>query len=93
MMTKADRQAFILVFVCAAILLTFILCSAFSWDYTRRDCEVVKVIGNDVYVVDEGGRTWKFEGRGYRVGEKVDLRMDDNGTPNTITDDTIKAVK
>lgn len=93
MMTKADRQAFILVFACATILLAFILHAAFGWDYTRRDCEVVNVIGNDVYVVDESGRTWTFEGHGYRVGEKVDLRMDDNGTPDYIADDTIKAVK
>ena len=93
MMTKADRQAFILVTLCAVVMLVFILQMAFGWDYTRKDCKVTSIVGNTVYVVDAGGRQWSFEGHGYKVGEKVDLRMDDNGTPDYIADDTIKAVK
>ena len=92
-MTKADRQTTILVVLCAVVMLVFILQMAFGSDYTRRDCVVTSIVGNTVYVVDAGGRQWSFEGKGYKVGEKVDLKMDDNGTPDTIADDTIKAVK
>lgn len=62
-------------------------------NYTRKDCKVVEIIGNDVYVVDASGNEWIFEGKGYRVGDIVDLKMNENGTPNNIKDDTIKAVK
>ena len=74
------------------VVLTICILSACG-NYTRKDCKVVKVIGNDVYVVDASGNEWMFNGKGYRVGDIVDLKMNENGTPNNIKDDTIKAVK
>lgn len=76
--------------ICA--ILTICILSACG-NYTRKGCKVVEVIGNDVYVVDASGNEWVFKGKGYRVGDIVDLKMNENGTPNNIKDDTIKAVK
>lgn len=56
--------------------------------YTRKDCEVVKINGYEVIVEDNIGRLWEFEGEGYTVGDRVDVKMYDNMT-DTIKDDVI----
>lgn len=89
-MMNNDNKAvvrMICVFVVMVIALT--ACTVFGTRYTRKGCEVVNVIGNDVYVVDTCGNRWSFEGKGYKVGQLVDLRMDSAGTDNTIKDDKV----
>ncbi len=62
-------------------------------NYTRPDCEVIAVSRGVVTVEDKGGNVWEFEGSGYCVGDKVDLKMHTNFTHNTFTDDYIVNVK
>lgn len=57
--------------------------------YTRPDCEVVAIKQGVITVQDKGGNVWQFEGWGYRIGDKVDLKMHTNFTHNTFADDYI----
>ena len=60
--------------------------------YVRKDCEVVKVDGYTVSAEDDMGRWWKFEGEGFEVGDRVDLKMFDSFTSG-IKDDQVVGIK
>jgi hypothetical protein len=62
-------------------------------NYTRPDCEVIAVGRGVVTVEDKGGNVWEFEGSGYCIGDKVDLKMHTNLTHNTCADDYIVDVQ
>ena len=61
--------------------------------YTRKGCEVVEVFENEVVVKDRVGNPWSFYGKGFSVGDTVNLRMHDNCSDNNIYDDVIKSVE
>lgn len=60
--------------------------------YTRPNCRVMEVSGEVITVEDKGGNTWEFYGEGYRVGDRVTLKMYTNCTAE-FTDDEIISVK
>lgn len=60
--------------------------------YTRPNCRVMEVSGEIITVEDKGGNIWEFYGEGYRVGDRVNLRMYTNYTAD-FTDDEIISVK
>lgn len=74
------------------IILTIGKLESNSHYYTRKDCEVVKVDGYTVSVEDNMGHWWKFEGEGFEVGDRVDVKMWD-GLTNSIKDDHIVNAK
>ena len=71
----------------------FIMACNFENNYTRKDCKVVEINGNIITVEDNCGYLWDFEGEGYELGQKVDLKMHTTHTINTIIDDYIKSVE
>ena len=60
--------------------------------YARKNCEVIKVDGYIVTVEDNMGRWWDFEGEGFMVGDRVDVKMWD-GLTDSIKDDQIVGIK
>ena len=88
-MTNDNKAVVKMICMFAAMVIVLTACTVFGTRYTREGCKVVNVIGNDVYVVDTCGNRWSFEGKGYKVGQLVDLRMDNAGTDNTIKDDRV----
>ena len=85
-------------FICGLLVVlvfTFIVgcVGGIEHNYIRPDCEVIAVGRGVVTVEDKGGNVWEFEGSGYCVGDKVDLKMHTNFTHNTFEDDYIVKVK
>lgn len=60
--------------------------------YTAK-AEVVRVAGEDVYVVTEDGHEWEFFGEGFAVGDMVEMEMWYSGTDLNKIDDEITSVK
>ena len=64
-------------------------------NYTRKDCDVVKVENGVVRFKDKCGYTWNWEieeNEYFEIGDKVDLRMNDSCSANYIDDDIITKV-
>jgi hypothetical protein len=53
---------------------------------------VENVAGDEITVIDETGNVWAFYGDGMRAGDTVVLLMDNNGTPDDLSDDYIDDV-
>lgn len=87
-MTKIIDKAIRLAIVVAVILVIGRLDYSIGHHYTRKDCEVVKVDSYVITIEDNMGRLWEFEGEGYTVGDRVDVKMFD-GLTDTIKDDVI----
>ena len=51
------------------------------------------VRGSVVVFEDRAGNLWEYEGKGFRVGDEVTLKMNVNGTETYFEDDVIKGVK
>lgn len=90
-MTKREYICGILAFVAIFLLIGF--AGHVEHNYTRKDCEVVKVSGGVVTVEDKCGYLWEFEGTGYDVGVHLDVKMHTNFTHGTIADDYITGIK
>ena len=80
------------------IILTFLAivggCGYYESHYTRKDCVVVSVEEQVVYVEDKGGHLWSYEVEGEApcVGSTVDLHMYTNNTDSYIYDDEVVKV-
>lgn len=59
--------------------------------YTR-EAKVTEVTGENVIVEDTTNNVWSFEGKGFTVGDKVTLKMD-NSCTDCIYDDVIVKVE
>ena len=60
--------------------------------YTREECKVVRVESGVATFEDECGYRWNWEieeNEYFEVGDKVDLKMYNNGSSNYIEDDEI----
>lgn len=79
------------------ILLGIFACtvSYFESCYTRKECEVVNIENDTIWVVDKTDNLWMFdvEENIFEVGEIVDLKMHTNHTESNIFDDIILEVK
>ena len=65
-------------------------------NYTRKECTVTNIDNNIVTIQDKQGHIWEWEKEAneqFIKGEKVNLKMFDNTTDETITDDIIKSVE
>ena len=71
-------------------------------NYERTDCKIVAKCDGALTIQDKSGHCWLWyadsdsEWETYKVmsiGEKVSLKMYDNGTENIIEDDIITAIK
>lgn len=60
--------------------------------YTKENCVVVMVEGDEITVEDKLGYGWTFYGEGFQKGDKVNLTMFDSCT-GTNTDDVIERVE
>ena len=61
-------------------------------NYTMKDCEVVEATKTGALIVDGCGETWYVEDEGFAVGQMVDLRINDNGTPHSGDDEIRKVI-
>ena len=94
MRKRKEIQEFIisLVAFCFAFILLPSIAGYFEHHYTRQ-AEVVEVCGDVVLVEDACGFEWEFYGDGFKVGQKVEMKMYTNFTDNTIFDDEIEKVE
>ena len=78
--------------VLVIMLLVGMFCGAsyYEHNYTRQDCVVVEASPTGAIFEDKCGFTWCVECEGYKVGDKADLKMYDNGTVSYIDDDEVK---
>ena len=84
------KIALVLVFV-----LVFGVCSHFEHNYTRKNCEIVKVENGVVRFEDGCGFHWDWEieeNEYFEVGDFVDLKMNDNCSNGCVSDDIITKV-
>ena len=94
MRRKKEIQKFIigLVAFCFAFILLPGIAGYFEHHYTRQ-AEVIEVRGDVVLVEDTSGFEWEFYGKGFEVGQKVEMKMHTNFTHDTIFDDEIEKVE
>ena len=59
----------------------------------NKEVTVYSVCGDVVTFEDRAGNLWEYEGKGFRVGDEVILKMNVNGTETYFEDDVIKGVK
>jgi hypothetical protein len=55
----------------------------------KLDATVIKVVGDEITVVDSNDSVWSFIGDEFNKGDKVKLTMFNNYTDNIIYDDEI----
>lgn len=63
--------------------------SNYERNYTRKECDVIRIDGEYIVAEDKCGFIWAFKGNGFGIGDKVDLKMHDNMTVNNIDDDKV----
>lgn len=62
-------------------------------NYTKPNCKVVSVTDKDILIEDLNGNLWAFEGEhSFKTGDKVKMKMFDNGTQGYSKDDVIKKI-
>lgn len=84
--------------VVRTIIGTFAFLGVFCWagnleTHYSRQAVVTSVKENEIVVLDNSDHVWAFEGDGYKVGDKVTLKMFTNYTDDNIYDDEIISVK
>ena len=75
----------------AAIAIGTIGAFHYEANYTRENCVVIGHNGYWTMVEDKQGHVWGFEGDFFKVGDKVDVKMNTNGT-KSINDDYVTKV-
>ena len=80
----------ILAFV--VIIVGFIGAGYVENNYTRRDCVVIENKGGYTTFTDKTGYEFTFKGDFYKVGDRIDVKMNTNGT-NSVFDDVVKEVR
>ena len=73
----------------------FLFVGYYEHNYTRKDCEIVKVENGIVTFEDACGFRWQWEieeNEYFEVGDKVDLKMHDNCTNSIVYDDVITKI-
>ena len=64
-------------------------------NYTRKDCEVIRVENGVVTFEDKCGFYWNWEieeNEYFEVGDFVDLKMNDNCSTSYVDDDVITKI-
>lgn len=80
------------------LLILIIACSlcglnCLEHEYTRKDCEVVRVTDKVTLFKDTCGHVWEINDTNYKLGEIVKLKMHDNCTDPIEDDKIIKVIK
>ena len=61
--------------------------------YTRSaEGTIIEVTGEVVAVETADGHVWEFEGKGFEVGQTVDVVFSNNGSSDCVKDDIIQWV-
>ena len=62
-------------------------------NYIKPNCEVINVNNEEVLIEDLNGNLWNFKGEhSFKIGDKVKMKMFDNGTQGHSEDDVIKKI-
>ena len=62
-------------------------------NYTKPNCKIINATGKDILIEDLNGNIWAFEGEhSFKIGDKVKMKMFDNGTQGYSEDDVIKKI-
>lgn len=82
------------ILVVGLLVAGFVGCNWYEAHYTREECTVVSTDNGGIMFKDECGNKWFIEGesRGFKTGDKADLKMHTNFTTNDIKDDVILKV-
>ena len=60
-------------------------------NYTKHNCKIINATSKDILIEDLSGNIWAFEGEhSFKIGDKVKMKMFDNGTQGYSKDDVIK---
>lgn len=84
--------------VICGILAVVIMCGLFGLagyvecNYTRRNCVVIENKGGYTTFTDRTGHQFTFKGDFYKVGDRIDVKMNTNGT-DSVLDDIVKGVR
>lgn len=63
-------------------------------NYIRKDCQITEIGNGLITIEDSVGYEWNALDNGeFTVGDKVSVQMNDNCTPNIISDDIIIKIK
>ena len=63
--------------------------SSYEHNYTKKNCEVIQINDGIATIEDGCGFVWDIDADGLKVGEVVNLRVNDNNTSGTINDDVV----
>lgn len=83
------------IIICGLLVAGFVSVAHIEHNYTRKDCEVVKVENGVVRFEDKCGYVWDWEieeNEYFEIGDKVDLKMYDSCSSSYIDDDEIKRI-
>ena len=62
-------------------------------NYTKPNCKIINATTKDILIEDLSGNIWAFEGEhSFKIGDKVKMKMFDNGTQGYSKDDVIKKI-
>ena len=75
-----------------AVIAALIIGGHCEHNYTRKDCKVTQYNDGWATVQDKSGNHWDIYADNIEVGQKVNLKMHTNYTPNDCEDDIIKGV-
>lgn len=90
-MRKRKLKPWIKYTFCAiTFCVTFAYVSYTEHNYTRNDCKIVDIYNGLITIEDSIGYQWNVLDNGeFSIGDKVSVKMNDNGTTNIIADDII----
>ena len=83
-----------ILFVMLTILFVTMLCglSYYEHNYTREECKVIQINDGWATIEDKCGFVWDYDCDGLKIGDIVDLKMEDNFSSAYIGDDVIKEI-
>lgn len=62
-------------------------------NYIKPNCKIINATSKDILIEDLNGNIWAFEGEhSFQIGDKVKMKMFDNGTQGYSEDDVIKKI-
>ena len=74
------------------LIIMLVSVSHYEHNYTRKNCKVININGSTATIEDEGAFIWDAITNAVKIGDIVNLKMNDNNTINYIDDDIITKI-
>lgn len=85
-------KKFVTIITVLVMVLAVVSASHYEHNYTRQG-EVVQINDGWATIYDTTDNAWDVDAEGLNVGDKVEMKMYDNNTPNNIEDDVAKTIR